>query len=84
MFPECIYSSLTMVNTVVSLPGLTGAGKLRAGVRFRPLKMSSQEFPQTEKNIVFFFRSSSIFENQYFPNRSKLSFYLDDLSREIM
>ena len=37
MLYECIYPSFTTGNAVVSLHGLMGAAKLRAGVRVRVL-----------------------------------------------
>ena len=37
MISECIYPSFTTGNAVVSLHGLMGAAKLRAGVRVRAL-----------------------------------------------
>ena len=39
VFLECIYPRLTMDNTAVSAVGLMGAGKLRAGVRVRALRL---------------------------------------------
>ena len=39
MFSECIYPSFTTGNAVVSLHGLMGAAKLRAGVRVRALNL---------------------------------------------
>ena len=52
VFLECIYPRLTMDNTAVSAVGLMGAGKLRAGVRVRALRIFFQKMVTFLKNFL--------------------------------
>ena len=49
MLSECIYPSFTTGNAVVSLHGLMGAAKLRAGVRVRALTEKKTMTPENRE-----------------------------------